>query len=1032
MSHFYLDIHEARIREVFDRLKHETVLDSAPLEAEVAVTPEPVAWKDRLSLPYRKIGVGDVWGNRFDCGWFHVTGSIPESWKGAYVTLNLDLGGESAVFDDTGCPVVGLTNGSVFDGNYNKDQFHFLRSAAGGEKIDLWIDAGANGLFGVNRCGDPAWEHPAPEDLHGTWKAAVARLRACRFDFDRWQLWIDLEVILSLLSSLPEKSARRISVARATSRALDSLPPERGGASAVREALKRTVWGVGVDPAAVKVTAIGHAHIDVEWLWPLRETVRKVARTFSSQIGLIERYPGYKFGASQAQLYALCKEHWPALFEKVKKAVADGSWEVQGGMWVEADCNIPSGESLVRQFLCGMRFFKDEFGVVPRNLWLPDVFGYSGNLPQIMRRCGIDFFLTQKLSWNRYNKFPHNSFVWEGIDGSRVVSHFPPEDTYNARLAPEELRRHETNNGEAGIVDVAISLFGIGDGGGGPKEEYVERGLRCAALNGCPPVRFGFAQEAMDEIAAQERDLDVWRGELYFEMHRGTYTTQAAQKLANRRAEEALRAAETLCAAAFSSAGAAYPAAALDGLWKSLLLCQFHDIIPGSSIHRVYEESGALVRGVAEKARALAAEAAAALLAPDGGALALFNPSSTAFRGRVPLPAGWTGAAGAEAVQREGETVFALVEVPPRAFATLVRAAEAGAPGEAAGEVRREGGRIVLENGLVRYEIDPATLHVVSAFDKECGRAFVSPEKPGNALRLYDDHPSTYDAWDIEEYALAMPVAEPVVESAEPFAGPVRVGVAAAFRLGNSSFRQTLSLEAGSKRLDFETEADWKESHKLCRVAFPVGVVADEARFEIQYGTVARPTHDNTKWQYAQFESCAHRYADLSDGEFGVALLNDCKYGYRAKGSELSLSLLRAPTEPDPVADLGRHRFRYAILPHAGDLARADSVRAAAAVLNQGVERFEGFSAADAAPLPVSLAGEGVELAVLKKADDGDALVVRLVETRGRRTSATLSAAGAATATPCLATELADAGAPLPLPAALDFGPFEIKTLRLR
>ena len=633
MSHFYLDIHEARIREVFDRLKHETVLDSAPLEAEVAVTPEPVAWKDRLSLPYRKIGVGDVWGNRFDCGWFHVTGSIPESWKGAYVTLNLDLGGEAAVFDETGCPVVGLTNGSVFDGNYNKDQFHFLRSAAGGEKIDLWIDAGANGLFGVNRCGDPAWERPAPEDLHGTWKAAVARLRACRFDFDRWQLWIDLEVILSLLSSLPEKSARRISVARATSRALDSLPPERGGAAAVREALKRTVWGVGVDPAAVKVTAIGHAHIDVEWLWPLRETVRKVARTFSSQIGLIERYPGYKFGASQAQLYALCKEHWPALFEKVKKAVADGSWEVQGGMWVEADCNIPSGESLVRQFLCGMRFFKDEFGVVPRNLWLPDVFGYSGNLPQIMRRCGIDFFLTQKLSWNRYNKFPHNSFVWEGIDGSRVVSHFPPEDTYNARLAPEELRRHETNNGEAGIVDVAISLFGIGDGGGGPKEEYVERGLRCAALNGCPPVRFGFAQEAMDEIAAQERDLDVWRGELYFEMHRGTYTTQAAQKLANRRAEEALRAAETLCAAAFSSAGAAYPAAALDGLWKSLLLCQFHDISPGSSIHRVYEESGALVRGVAEKARALAAEAAAV---PFGAAADLQAHGAGVVEGAAP------------------------------------------------------------------------------------------------------------------------------------------------------------------------------------------------------------------------------------------------------------------------------------------------------------------------------------------------------------------------------------------------------------
>ena len=1070
MSHFYLDIHEARIREAAARLAREIAAVREPLRAEVAVTKEPVPWSDRLTLEYRPIEKGARWGGAFECAWFHVTGTVPKAWKGAYVTLNLDFGGESCVFDAKGCPVVGLTNGCAFLEGYRKDHYHWLPKAKGGEKIDFWIEAGANDMFGVSRLADPAAAGVPLEQLHGTFSASVAQLSVCRFDRDKWLLLLDLDVIRSLLRGLPEKSSRRIQVARAASRALDLLPPERGGAAAAHEALQKTVWGVGVDPAATKVTAIGHSHIDVEWLWPLRETVRKVGRTFASQILNMERYPGFKYGSSQAQLYAICKENYPALYRKVKKAVADGRWEVQGGMWVEADCNIPSGESLVRQCLVGQRFFKEEFGIVPRNLWLPDVFGYSGQLPQILRQCGIGFFLTQKLSWNRYNKFPHNSFVWQGIDGSRVVAHFPPEDSYNSGLWPEDLRKHETNNGEAGIVDVAISLYGMGDGGGGPKEEHIERGLRCAALNGCPPVTFGFAQDAMDRIAEQEADLDVWSGELYFEMHRATYTTQAAQKLANRRAEEALRAAEMLCATAFAAARCTmhnaectmpkrgrgncasgigrcafpYPAGELLGLWKSLLLCQFHDIIPGSSIHRVYEESGELVRSVAEKARALAAKAAASLLAKKKDALALFNPSSTPFSGVVPLPAGWAGAAcegAALPVQKDGRETLVKVEVPPRSFATLVRdgrAAGASLPGRDV-STKRPQGKVVLENARVRYEIDPKTLQVVRALDKEAGRAFIAPERPGNAIALYDDHPSCFDAWDVEEYALDMPVAAPEVLSAEPFDGPVRSGLRATFRIGSSVFRQEIRLDAGSKRLDFATETDgWKESHKWMRAAFPLDVTADEARFEIQYGTVARPTHDNTKWEYAQFESCAHRYADLSEPDFGVALLNDCKYGYRAKGSELSISLLRAPTEPDPVADRGAHRFTYSILPHERDLAHTDEVVAAAAELNQGVERFPGLAAeatgegsALPEPLPVRLEGEGVDLAVLKKAEDSDDLVVRLVETRGRRAEATLADAGARTAVPILANELEETGAPLPLPAKLSFRPFEIKTLRL-
>ena len=1027
MSHFYLDIHEARIREAYYRLMREIVIERAPLEAVVAVTPEPVSYAKRESLKYRPIRQGQGWGETWDCGWFHITGAVPKAWKGAYVTVNLELGGEILVFDAKGCPLLGMTCGCVFDGEYSKDHWHYLKSAKGGDKIDFWCDVGCNGLFGVPHPQDPA-DEPNETRKHGYLSAAVNQLSVCRFDYDKWQLKLDLDVLLSQIHVLPENSSRRTRVVRQVSQALDLLPPECGGAAAVRDALRKTVFALGPDPASLHVTAIGHAHIDTGWKWPYRETIRKVARTWSSQIGLISRYPGYKFGASQAQLYLFCKENYPALYAKIKEAVAKKQWEIHGGMWVEADTNVPSGESLIRQFLEGDRFFKEEFGIVPRNLWLPDVFGYSGNMPQIMTACGIDFLLTQKLSWNRYNKFPHNSFVWQGVDGSQVVTHFPPEDTYNSNLLPDILARHETTR-EAGIVDEAISLFGIGDGGGGPKEEHVEWGLRTHALNGCPRVEFAFAQDALDRIAAKKDELDTWVGELYFEMHRGTYTTQARQKLLNRRSEEALRAAEMLCAAAMAQAGFAYPADAFRKMWRDVLLCQFHDVIPGSSIARVYKESGELLARVIADAHALAAKAARKMLRKDADSFTLFNPSTTAFSGAVPLPEGWKGLSldgKALPAQAEANGVVAKVEVPPCAFATFKRADDAKA---AKTDAAKKG--IVLENDLVRYELD-AQLKVVKAFDKTAGRTFILPEAPANMLRLFDDHPSTYDAWDIEEYLYNMPVAEPEIKSVKVVRGPVRDVVYAAFKMGGSDFEQEIRLEAGSKRLDFVTDVEWRETHRICRVAFPVDIHADEASAEIQYGVLRRATNDNTKWQYAQFESCAHRYADLSDAEFGVALLNDSKYGYRMKGHELSLSLLRAPTEPDPFADKGHHRFTYAVLPHVGALSANDEVVASASMLNQGVERFEGCAVTAKAALPVVVEGDGIELAVLKKAEDSGALVVRLVERRGRRAIGKLLAkGGAAKLVPCLATELADVGKAIDAGSELVFRPYEIKTFRV-
>ena len=1061
MSHFYADRHLDRLRTSVTYAKHSVLGAFVRLDAVCAVTPEPVPFADRLALDYHPIAEGGHWGDAWDCGWFHLTGKVPEGWRGP-VALRLEFGGEACVFDADGCPVYGLTNGSVFDADYAKDLYPIFRDAKGGEVIDLWVETGANGLFGIDVPADMAWIDDKSK-RHGTFDGTLHAARAYQFDYARWQLWFDFVIALDLVQTLPNGSARRMQALRIASDAQTALATR--GVEAARAEMQR-LYALAPDPAAPDVYAIGHAHIDTGWLWPVRETIRKVGRTFASQIHYIETYPGYKFGASQAQLYDFAKRHYPVLYAKVKKAIADGSWEVQGGMWVEADCNIPSGESLVRQFLVGKNFFRDEFGVDVQNLWLPDVFGYSGNLPQILRRAGMGYFLTQKLSWNIYNKFPHNTFWWRGIDGSTVLAHFPPEDNYNSPNLPSSLRKHETNNSEAGLVQEAISLFGIGDGGGGPSENYIERGLRCQHLNGCPPVHFSFAQPALEKMAAYGDKLDTWDGELYFELHRGTFTSQAAMKLWNRRGEEAFRAAEMLCAMAHSatpggSGGAAprpfgYPAEEMLDLWKRFLINQFHDIIPGSSIHRVYAEQVPRVQAVVKRLKELQLEAAKHLLAADPDALTLFNPTSQPFAGTVALPDGWVAATqsgSALPVQEDEGKTIALVTVPPLSFVTLRRAAAGqGFGGVASGCCQEAGASApVLENARVRYVFDPATMRMTECLDKETGRRLVSAAEPANRLELFEDIPHCYDAWDVEEYALDMRTDTAVVESVEQLGGPVRSGLLVKGRIGRSAFTQRVWLEAGSKRLDFETEIDWREDHRLFRVAFPVAVESQEARYEIQYGTVARPTHDNTKWQHAQFECLGQRFADLSEHDFGAALLNNCKYGYRVKGHELSLSLLRAPAHPDPDADRGLNRFTYAFLPHTGDLASSD-VLAHATALNQGVERFEGLAAAGgalgdralpvradlraarceavAAPLPVSVSGP-VEFAVLKRAEKEDALVVRLVEQRGVRCEARVAVApGAGRLVETNLMEWDDLGE-IDTSKPLEFAPFAMRTFKI-
>jgi len=999
--HYHSDIRRARLHNFRKQLAAEILEESIPLAARFAPFEGNVSFAEREQLEFSPINEGAVWGSAWQSAWFHLVGKVPAEWAGSEVVARIDLAGEILVFDGSGCPLLGLTHGSVFDHHYNKDILRVFARCVGGEPVSVWLEAAANTLFGIEREDPEQIEDPAR--LHGHHQGMVKAARLCRFNRELWHLWLDVDVLLSLHEALPEASRRQRQLLRALNQAADAFAVQLGpnpknavnskaAAITAARAILAPYLALPADPGALELVAVGHAHIDTGWLWPVKESVRKCGRTFASQIDLMERYPDYVFGASQAQHYQFVKDRYPLLYAKIKAAVAAGRWEVQGGMWVEADANLISGESMVRQLVLGKHFFKREFGVDVKNLWLPDVFGYSGNLPQILVKSGCPYFLTQKLSWSKYNKFPHNTFMWRGIDGSEVLTHFPPESNYNADVTPGSLLKADAGYQETAICNEAISLFGIGNGGGGPKEEYLERALRVQNLNGLPRYRLGAAQPVLEKLGTYKAELGTWQGELYLEVHRGTLTTQANIKRLNRRVEEALRATEMLCS---TNTLTAYPQAELDLIWKVLLLNQFHDILPGSSIHSVYEVATAELETALLTCRELQVQAVQQLSTSDTESLVLFNASSTAYAGPWVLPEGFAGVSSAGAplvVQNEGNSSSCVVHVPAQSFVTLQRTPDFSArvsfepvKGASAGQALH-----VLENALIRYEFD-AGLGVVSAFDKRLQREIVTDSARGNELSLYEDRPHAFDAWDVDEYyeqgLLGVAAVEgPILK----LAGAVRSGLSATLRIGSSSIQQTVWLSEESTRLDFVTEVEWNERHKMLRVAFPTRLRASEASFEIQYGVVRRPTHQNTSWDAAQFEVVGHRYADLSESDWGVALLNDCKYGYKVREGVLDLNLLRAPTDPDPVADRGQHRFTYSLLPHTGDLASSD-VLDHAAMLNQGLVAVPG-RACQGALLPVAVIGSGVELSVVKKAEEQACLVVRVVETRGVRTQALLKA----------------------------------------
>lgn len=1031
-------LYEKRISGFITRLEGLIYQRQIALKMNVWVTDEAVPFADRLKGDYRSIALNDVWGHEWQSAWFHIEGRVPKEWKNSSVVALLNFTGEACIFSPDGVPLQGVTGHSVFHPLYVRERYRLLSSCVGGEPVDLWIEAAANGMFGVDKFKDPPRD---ASDRHGRFEARVKAAHLAIFREDLWHLLLDVSLLNALMLSLPEQSVRRSRVRRTLSEAIDVFHEDEQSVAEARARL-RGLLEVSASPSDLSTVAVGHAHIDTGWLWPVRESIRKCARTFSTQIALLDRYPSFVFGASQAQHYQFVKDHYPALYEKVKKKIAQGRWEVQGAMWVEADNNLISGESIVRQILLGKNFFREEFGVEVKNLWLPDVFGYSASLPQILKKAGVDYFVTQKISWSQFNQFPYHTFIWKGIDGSEVINHFPPEDNYNSRLTADRLIYARDNFAEKGYLDEFLTLFGVGDGGGGPKEEYIEMGLRQSNLEGTPRVEFATAQSFLDRMGEQRESLKTWVGELYLELHRGTLTTQAQNKKMNRRFEIRLRQLEFY----FSCLSLdEYPASELDRVWKILLLNQFHDIIPGSSINLVYKDSQQDYQLMERLVEQLRSRAASSLFKPNRDALCVVNTLPYKFTRPVQLPDSWKG----YEICDETESVLTVqdqtgngrgptgplvqIEVEPMGARTIYRRKQRQASTNRAStdSPQSDSDRsdlLVLENDFIIYEFNNNGV-LLRCWDKEARREVLSA--PSNLLNLYDDIPAKWDAWDIDIFYENQLQEQARLVSRERADGPLADVLKFRYTIGESEIEQRIGLDRSSKRLDFQTHVSWRERHKMLRVAFFTTIASPSARFDIPFGTLERGTHRNTSWDRAKFEVCAHRFADLSSGDYGVALLNDCKYGHKVLGSELNLNLLRSPTYPDPDADIGDHTFTYSLFPHTGSLVDSE-VWSEAAQLNQPVDLFESFESISF-QLPLMIEGEGVVYEVLKKAERDDSLILRAYETRGCQTRATLRRNMKLN---CYETDLMeDSESTIDFEgdrAQIDFDPFEIKTIKAR
>ena len=948
-----------RVKRVLEeRVRPAIHSASVPLDVAAHQLPgEPIAPADGRGLDFQPAAVGELWGPAWGTTWFKLTGRVPADWAGRRVEALIDLGFdvnmtgfqcEALAYRPDGTPIKSI--------NPRNQWVPIAEAAAGDEHVELYLEGASNPVLLDYHPFLPTQEG----DILTSSKEPLYRLRRLDlavFEPEVFDLSLDLEVLFELQAELPATSPRRMRILQAMDDALDVLDlqhiVETAGDARARLA---EVLAAPAEASAHRISAVGHAHIDSAWLWPVRETIRKVARTTSSMTTLIEEQPDFQYGMSSAQQYAWIKEHRPEVWERVKAAVAAGRFLPLGGMWVESDTVMPTGESLVRQFSHGQRFFEREFGIRSKGVWLPDSFGYSPALPQLMRRAGFEWFFTQKISWNQQNVFPHHSFLWEGIDGSQVFTHFPSMDTYNSQLSGMEVAKASRQFKENRLSSRSIAPVGWGDGGGGTTREMTGKAERLRDLEGSAQVVWEHPDVFFDAAKAELPNPAVWVGELYLELHRGTLTSQHATKALHRWAEHALVEAELWAATDAVRTGAAYPQAELDRLWQAVLLHEFHDILPGTSIAWVHREAVAVLSDVLSDARDIA-DAARRSLAGEGDRELRFEPTSV----------GRARALGAAFVAESTAIPVSLQE---------------------------EDGGWRLENELVSVLVSGEGL-IVSAVDKATGRETVAPGKAANLFQLHQDFPNMWDAWDIDRYYRNSVDDLTAVSSIEASLvnGVAQIVVVRPF--SESTITQTILLAPDSRTVLLRNEVDWHETEKLLKLAFPLDIQAAHTEAETQFGYQARVTHTNTSWEAAKFETSMHRFVLVREQDFGAALVNDSIYGYdttREVGEDgvtttVRLSLLRAPRFPDPDTDHGPHEIEVGFVIGAdAAIATAEGIR-----INSLPSVIRGGREVE--PL-VSVQGEGIVVSAVKLADDGSGdVIVRVYEALGRRAVGELSIA---------------------------------------
>ncbi|MFN8150212.1 MAG: glycoside hydrolase family 38 C-terminal domain-containing protein [Solirubrobacterales bacterium] len=1026
----HLEQTRRRIWQTASRLRslaHSETL--APADLLVSERTGREGWAAREDLELRPAALGDEFGPQWATFWFRIGATVPEDWSGGAVELIWDSGCEATLWRE----------GRVVQGLYSgwralRTSAVVLDEARGGEELELWVEMACNSWAGDDPDPEPGvdpaiaarwrlgrnWTEPlaasAPRHI-----PEPARLTACAIgltdplarriaaDFGQLRL-LEEEREAGLDRDWADELVGGLDCFCDAWDAADRSTWEPAGAI-LTELLARR----GASPRH-RVHAVGHAHIDTAWVWPVAETRRKIVRSTANQLELMDRYPEHRFAASSAQHYAWLEEDDPALFERMRERIAEGRWEVVGGSWVEPDCNLPSGEALIRQLAFGLRFLEERFGNRPAVYWSPDTFGHNGQMPQILSSCGMTGFVTQKLAWNQFTHPPHNTFRWRGIDGSEVLAHLPPVGTYNAELTPAELRASVEEFRDGDRSPRSLLLFGHGDGGGGPTTEILDRAVRCADLRGLPSVELSSATAFFSEVEsdAESGELGVVSGQLYFEYHRGTYTSQARTKRGNLAAERALHDAEAAATMAWLAAGAPYPEEELADIWPTLLRNQFHDILPGTSLREVHEQTEAELAEVVATAERLR-DAAVDSLAGDRTPTAEGDPS---------VPLNLLGHGRREVL--EGSDGPALAEAPPFGFGRLADPAEADVE-----EVHfaADGDELLLGNGLVEARLgaggDLLSLREAGGDRELLGAAA--------GFQLLEDRPTAFDAWELEPYAERSAVSvAPALGWELADGGPLRKELIFRRELSSSSsLVQRVRLDAGSRRLEIRCEVDWHERNRLLHFSLPLVVRSERATYGAQFGVHELTTHRNTDADLAHFEAPALGFTDLSEPGLGAALLSSTSYGYSAHDGTLTLSLLRAPTDPDPEADQGEHELAFAIRPHEGDWRRAGIAREALAFANPmrlvaGAVPSEPLATIDSPDLVID---------TIKRSEDGEDLIVRLHEAHGSRGTARLR-----TSTPFVealrTNALEEGGEPLPLggddTVELSYRPFEILTLRLR